>query len=94
MRVNRADQAAAEMSGLPPEFYSLKRRLGEETALTWLGEYQALGDDDLPWSPKLYECYNCTPGAEYPVTPEQSGPDYTLCQDCLKENPAAAAGLH
>ena len=34
---------------------------------------------------KLYECYRCTPGSEYPIMPEQSGPNLTLCQDCLTE---------
>ena len=37
--VNRADKAAAEMSGLPPMFYSIKRRFGDEAASDWLEKY-------------------------------------------------------
>ena len=53
--VNRADRAAAEASGLPPCFYAIKRRDGDQAASDWLVAHPPCNEeeettDDLPWS--------------------------------------------
>ena len=40
LRINRADKAASDQSGLPPMFYAVKRCHGDQHASTYLEQYQ------------------------------------------------------
>lgn len=40
LRINRADRDAAKQSGLPPLFYAIKRKFGDEIAQLYLNSYQ------------------------------------------------------